>query len=344
MREDTYTQDNSFICGDAMKCLSQFAGRSCNRLTCWLQAVAILCSVLVANPSAVAGYNQPSDMQSAADQLTKAHAAFNERDLPQAEKLTRQLLSRDNRSSEAHTLLAHILFAENKPGASLQEFTRAAHLAHPSADDLRIVSLDYVLLNDYPDADKWISRSLMMNPRSAEGIYVLGRIRYTENRFADALQCFDKALLLEPKLAKAENNRGLTLEALNRDDEAVQSYRRAIATEADKEHPSEQPYLNLGTLLLNKGDLAEAQKMLERAFSLAPQDPKIAVATGRLYERQGKLNEARHRLETATRALPDDAAVHFQLGRVYKKLQLPDLAAAEFARSQALAATHSSAP
>jgi cytochrome c-type biogenesis protein CcmH/NrfG len=117
------------------------------------------------------------------------------RDLPEAEKLTRQLLSHHDQSSEAHFLLAHILFAEDKPAASLQEFTRAAHLAHPSADDLRIVFLDYVLLNDYPDADKWISQSLLMDPKNAEAIYVLGRIRYTENRFADALQCFDKALL-----------------------------------------------------------------------------------------------------------------------------------------------------
>lgn len=70
-----------------------------------------------------------------------------------------------------------------------------------------------------PDADKWISQSLLMDPKNAEAIDVLGRIRYTENRFADALQCFDKALLLEPQLAKAENNRGLTLEVLNHDGE-----------------------------------------------------------------------------------------------------------------------------
>jgi tetratricopeptide (TPR) repeat protein len=292
----------------------------------------------------VARYSAPFNKQIAASQINEARAALDRKDLPEAEKLTRRLLSQDGQSSEAHSLLAHILFAENKPAASLQEFTRAAHLAQPSADDLRIVSLDYVLLNDYPDADKWISQSLLMNPKSAEGIYVLGRIRYTENRFTDALQCFDKALLLEPHLAKAENNRGLTLEALNRDDEAVQSYRRAIAIEAGKEHPSEQPYLNLGTLLLNKGDLAAAQELLEHAFRIAPGDPKIALATGRLYERQGKLSEARNRLEMATRALPDDAAAHFQLGRIYKKLQLKDLAAAEFARSQALAATHSSSP
>jgi tetratricopeptide (TPR) repeat protein len=149
---------------------------------------------------------------------------------------------------------------------------------------------------------------------------------------------------MEPQLAKAENNRGLTLEVLNHDGEAVQSYRTAIPIEAGKEHPSEQPYLNLGTLLLNKDDLAAAQEMLEQAFRLAPGDPKSALATGRLYERLGRLSEARERLEMATRALPGDAAAHFQLGRVYKKLQLRDLATAEFARSQALAATHSSSP
>ena len=321
--------------------LSLLACRSSNRMISMLRAVVIFCSLLIANASLIAGNSARLD---AASQLSAARAALDRRDLPVAERLTRQLLSQDDQSSDAHSLLAHILFAENRPAASLQEFTRAAQLAHPSADDLRVVSLDYVLLNDYPDADKWISQSLLMNPRSAEGIYVLGRIRYTENRFTDALQCFDQALVLEPKLAKAENNRGLTLEALNRDDEAVQSYRRAIDMETGKGRPSEQPYLNLGTLLLNRGDFAAAQEMLEQAYHLAPGDPKIALATGRLYERQGKLSEARARLVMATRALPDDAAAHFQLGRVYKKLQLPTLAAAEFARSQALSATHSNSP
>jgi hypothetical protein len=36
----------------------------------------------------------------------------------------------------------------------------------PSAADLKIVALDYILLADYPDGDKWLTKMLERAPRN----------------------------------------------------------------------------------------------------------------------------------------------------------------------------------
>jgi len=55
-------------------------------------------------------------------------------------------------SADAFFMLGFVLHREDKPADSLRAYTQAAALNTPKAEDLRIVGLDYVLLDDYPDA------------------------------------------------------------------------------------------------------------------------------------------------------------------------------------------------
>src|SRR5438105_15155245 len=104
--------------------------------------------------------------------------------------------------------------------ASLEEFTAGAKYRTPSAADLKIVALDYVLLVDYPDADKWLTKMLEWAPDDSEGWYYLGRTKYNENRFAEAIRAFQQCLKLDPQNVKAEDNPGLSLAGLGRNEEA----------------------------------------------------------------------------------------------------------------------------
>src|SRR5271170_6195132 len=96
----------------------------------------------------------------------------------EAESLLRATIATTPESADDHFLLAYMLLRENKPTESLAEYTLAAKLRAPSAEDLKSVALDYVLLESYPEADRWSSRSVEMNPKDADAWYVLGRIRY----------------------------------------------------------------------------------------------------------------------------------------------------------------------
>ncbi len=276
------------------------------------------------------------------DDLAKAKQSAHDAHWADAERLLQSYLAGHAASVEAHYLLAFTLFREDKPEASLAEYTHAAQLQTPSAQDLRWVALDYVLLQDYADADKWITRSLQEDAHNSEAWYEMGRIKYQENRFAEAIAAFQKALVMTPKLVKAENNLGLAYEGLNQKDEAVRAYHQAIEWQAQAAIKSEQPLLNLGILLSDEGQIADALPLLQQAEAIAPKYEKTHATLGKLYLRQGNLNGAEEEFEQAVAIDPKSASIHFQLGQVYRKQGKASQATAEFAKASEIDGSTSS--
>ncbi len=279
---------------------------------------------------------QPHPLPALDPALAGARMALDQARWTEAEGQLRLFLTQHPDSAEALYLLGATLFHENKPKASLATFTRAAQLATPSALDFRWIAMDYVLLNDYDDAGKWIARSAQENPADIETWYAMGRIRQTENRFNDAIESFQHALQLRPRWVKAEDNLGLAYEGLNQPEEAIKAYRQAIAWQQNDPHPSEQPLLNLAILLTDRNQLDEALALLQQAARLAPKDSKVHGALGKAYARRGALPQAQTELEQAVAGDPKNAGLHFQLGQVYRKQGLADRAAAELTEAAAL--------
>src|SRR3989442_9652828 len=73
-----------------------------------------------------------------------------------AESAVRRYLLVHATSGDALYLLGYILHQEGKATEALVTYTRAAQHQTPSGDDLKVVGLNYVLLNDYPDSIKWL--------------------------------------------------------------------------------------------------------------------------------------------------------------------------------------------
>ncbi len=309
------------------------------RLRCF--RVALACALLAGliGYGVVAQTTSPAprpDLQAASNLILAKH-------YQQAIPLLRKILTSNASLAEAHVMLAYALFRENQPAASLREYTLAAQLRHPSAEDLKWVALDYVLLGDYNDAQKWMYQSLQMNGSSADSWYDMGRIEYTQNLFKNAEICFQRALALSPRDVNAENNLGLTYEALFHWDDAITAYRTAIAWQQGSTHPSAEPFLNLGTALLNQNHGAEALPILQQAAALAPRNLRALKQLARANLQLGHLPDAESELTTALTISPNDAGLHFQLGRVLNKEGKTAQAKAEFAKVAALDGTHSSA-
>lgn len=257
----------------------------------------------------------------------------------EAEQTLRVYLRNDDGSGEAHELLAYALLRQNKPKDSLQEYTRAAALERPTSTMLVHVGQAYALLNDDADADKWTLRAIEENPKDADAWYGLGRIRYSEQRFPDALSCFQHVLLLVPRSVKAENNLGLAYEALNQPDAATAAYRQAIAWQnaAPAAERSEQPLLNLATMLLHHDKLEEAQQLLLEAEGIAPSNPQIHEQLGHLASQKGDFAAAQQEFARACELEPNESSVHFLLGQAYKHLGRQREAEAEFETASRLA-------
>jgi len=228
----------------------------------------------------------------------------------------------------------------NQPRESLAAYTAAAALERPGADDLKIVGLDYVLLNDYPDAIRWLERSVAENPADVEAVYGLGRAYYTQNVFDRAIASFQQALKLDPRLGKAHNNLGLALAAQNHTEDAEAEYRRAIEVDQETGKRSEQPFINLAELLIDRNRIPEALRLLDTAKQIDPQSERIEPLRGRALLSVDRLEEAEAAFRAAL-AIHESGVLHYQLGRALKRLGKTEEASREFDRSKTLLGTHS---
>ncbi|MGA2184105.1 MAG: tetratricopeptide repeat protein [Bryobacteraceae bacterium] len=276
--------------------------------------------------------------------LPRAKALIHLDRYSEAEKLLRQYLDTHPESADAKFLLGYVLFRENQPEQSLAIYTAAAALQRPVPDDFKIVGLDYVLLNDYPDAIRWLEQSVKENPKDAEAVYYLGRAYYAQNWFEKAIAAFQRALELNPLFAKAQNNLGLAFAAQNKLDVAEQAYRRAIQLGEEGGKRSEQPYINLGELLIDHNRVREALVLLDAARQIDPKADRVEQLRGRALLSENRLEEAEAAFRAAIALKPDSGVLHYQLGRVLKRLGRAEEARQEFERSKALLGTHSALP
>ena len=272
----------------------------------------------------------PESRAEAATELRRSHDLADSGRLDEAQKAAERSL-RLQRTADGWYQLGLILFAKDEANCSLAAFTSAAALRTPQSDDLRIVALDYVLLDDEPDAEKWLHASLTVDQNNAEAWYDLGRVLYQAKRYPQSLEALHKALSLRPRDGKAETYLGLIAETSNDGPVAEAAYRRAIADQEGEAKPFALPYRSLGVLLGDSGHLDEAFSMLDKAVRLSPNDPINHAELGACFVKEHRWSEARREFETAIRLHPTRPAWHFQLGRIYHALGMEAEAKIEFA-------------
>jgi Flp pilus assembly protein TadD len=247
-----------------------------------------------------------------------------------------EYLTQHTDSADANFLLGYVLFSEKDPSRSLAEYTAGAHFRYPSPEDLMAVAADYIMLKDYSDADKWLTEVTRAQPENQLAWYYLGRTRYYESKFEDAASAFVVCLRLNPHDVRAETNLGLSYEGLQKDNEAISAYHTAILWQENSSTKVSDPYLDLGSLLLRKGEVKQSIEYLAQAEQLAPRNPKLHEELGRAYDQMHEEKDAQVELEKAIGLAPDAAALHFLLGRIYREEGLKEDAQREFARTSQL--------
>jgi tetratricopeptide (TPR) repeat protein len=277
----------------------------------------------------------PAKVESPAEQVMIAEPAPEQSFLAETESRLRRDLELHPDSAATLYRLGLVLRQENKPKESLETYTLAARQQKPDAEQLRSVALDYVLLNDYSDAIRWLQTALSFEPRNVDVLYSLARCLYTRGEYHEAEALYLRVLQIKPEYLKAEENLGLAYDAENQPQKAEAALRTA-AEWAAKQPSDEWPFLNLGSFLLDQDRAAEAVSFLERAAAI---DAKSAVChekLGRALDDSGKGVDGVKELEIAVQLDPKSPSIHFELGHAYRQVGALEKARAEFAVSQQL--------
>jgi len=315
--------------------------------------------------------SQPTALSTSAElKLGAAESLIEKGELNEAEEVVRQDLKIAPNSGAAHFLLGYILYKkiqteakridpnpnaiyaapgkslielrEKNAKASLAEFTVGARFRTPSSFDLKVVSMDYILLGDFIDADKWLTRSLQENPTDSDGWYELGRTKYNENRFSEAIDAFKKCLAIDATNVKAEENLGLSYAGLGDDPAAIKAYQTAIDWQASSLAKDVEAYFGLGNLLLDESRPEDAIPVLIQATQIAPSVSQGHELLGKAYLQTQNLPKAQSELEEAVNISPDTGRLHCILGQIYRKEGLATKAKAEFDHCAALQREHPS--
>jgi len=327
------------------------SGMFCGALTLFLLVPFICAGQINGEYEAGAAAFRAGDYATAADWFAKADAAapgatdaliyrakslVHLQNFSSSESALRRYIALHADSDEALYLLGFVLNRQNRPKESLEIYTRAAAVKTPTGDDLKIVGLDYVLLSDYPNAIKWLEKAVQLEPKNKDAWYYLGRAYYTRGLLPESRRAFQATLQLDSRDARAENNLGLILESEAKPNEALDAYRKAIEWQKETKRQSEQPYLNLGSLLLELDRAQESIAPLEKAVELSANNASCHLKLGTAYLRTNKLPEAQRELEMAERLDAENAAIHYQLGMFYKQTHQTDKAKIEFQRTEEL--------
>ncbi|HKW31634.1 MAG TPA: tetratricopeptide repeat protein [Candidatus Acidoferrum sp.] len=305
--------------------------------------------------------------------LAPARLLLQQDKLNEAEAATRSFLQAHAESADAHFLLGFILFREvqgkwreagkeqgeallynsgdlsgpmlayrdAKVKGSLEEFTAGAKYHVPSAFDLKIVALDYLLLKDNNDADHWLTRSLQEDPRDVQAWYYLGRTKYGKGQFLEAIEAFQQCLKLESQNIKAETNVGLSYEALDRPDEAAQAFQNAIVWQAESSAKDPEPFIELGHLYVTQNQPEKAVPYLTQSIAIFPKVSKAHEELGKAYSLLNRFPEAQAELERAIELTPQAPNLHCLLAPVYRKQGLAEKAKIEYDRCTAFSGSHS---
>ena len=239
-------------------------------------------------------------------------------------------------SADVLYMLGYVLNREDKPADSLKTYTQAAKLATPKSDDLKVVAMDYVLLNDYDDAIRWMKRAVAFDPANEQAWYGLGRCLYTQSEFTEAQQAFQQALALDGRDVKAEANLGLAYEMANQPEKAEVAYKAAVRLADADPQTDEWPYLDYASFLLEHNRPADAISLLERAVTVAPRCAECHGKLGRALAESGQAKHGVEELRAAVALSPKDPKLHFDLGRAYRAAGDMEQARAELALSAKL--------
>jgi tetratricopeptide (TPR) repeat protein len=170
-----------------------------------------------------------------------------------------------------------------------------------------------------------LENAVAEDPAGAEPRFLLGFVYYLDNDFARA----DKALAAaNQKDARVLLYRAMSAEALNRPDAAGDFYQRAIR--ADSKTPDAR--IAYARLLRKQGDAAQAAKLIDEAYAIAPNARDVLYEKGICLLDGGQYLQAvdfGNRALAAPGPVPSEREIRYLLVRAWQKAGNAEMAAKE---------------
>jgi tetratricopeptide (TPR) repeat protein len=213
-----------------------------------------------------------------------------------------QALALEPAATAARALLGQVALARRDFPEAVKLLT-AALAEKPEANRLHYsLGLAYRGLGDRPKAEEHLAKAgavgvvpadplldALAGLRAGERVHIArGRVAFRAGRWADAAEEFRKALAARPESVEARVNLGSALVQTGDLDSATLQFREALRLDPN----NATAHFNLGLLLSGKGPTPEALEHLRAAVDRWPRDAEARRTLARLLRDAGRLEEA----------------------------------------------------
>ncbi len=233
-------------------------------------------------------------------------------DLSKARQTFKNLIEQDKRTSDAHYMLGRIAEEDKQPEEAVFEYRQVRDGQNLLPAAMRVAEL-YTENENLAAGREYLSSLRAIYPALRENLFQMeAELLIKMDRLNEAYD------LLSTGIAEDESSVNLryarsVVSTEQRDMAAVEEDLRAILAIDG----SNATALNaLGYTMLNLTDrYQEAQKLIEQAYALEPDNPAILDSLGWAYFRQGEMEKALSHLQQAFESFPE-AEVAAHLGEV----------------------------
>ncbi|HEY4030195.1 MAG TPA: tetratricopeptide repeat protein [Caulobacteraceae bacterium] len=259
----------------------------------------------------------PTLRQGAAQALTAAaEMSLIEKRFTDGQIYLRLSLRLDPQENEAWVFLGDILAQSDD-----HEAARAAYMKVPASspdwvDARERIIASYQAQDDLDTAIKMAEELVKVAPDDRDALVVQADLYRAANRFPDAVKVLDKLIAQDPAGADwaIYYERGTALDRAGRWPEAEKDLQKALML-----RPDQPDVLNyLGYSWVTRGErLQQAIGMLQKAYLAQPNSGEIADSLGWAYYNMGDFKQAVQRLERAVALEPVNAEINDHLGDAY---------------------------
>lgn len=220
----------------------------------------------------------------------------------------------DTRSeAESWSLMARLLIASDRVDLGMAAARKAWSLAPERPATYRGVVLGLLAQRDLAQAEAMCGQLLARCPQDAEGMALLGMVRFHQERAEEVLRLADLALVIDPSLPEA-----LVLRAQVRLSEGRVAEALADAAAAVQTKPGlTSAHLVLASAQRQSGRQEEAEAACRRALVLRPRAAEAYGTLGGVLRDMHRLEEAEAAFKAALVLRPEMTAVHDNLAQVF---------------------------
>jgi protein O-GlcNAc transferase len=259
--------------------------------------------------------------------------------LPQAEKLYRQVLSPQPKHAGALHYLGVIAYQMGQMDAAVDLIRQAIALQPDISEAYCNLGLALRGASQLDQAIAATRQAIVLKPNYPQAYANLGNIMRDQGQLDQAVAAYRQAIDLKPDYAEVYNNLGTALADNGQPEEAAVALRQAIAL-----NPKDaQAFYNIGVVLGKQGQLEQAIIAFRQAIAVKPNFPAALCNLGIALEDSGLLNEAIATDRQAIALKPDYADAYNNLSTALRSIGQPDESIAAARQAIALDSSYAEA-